>query len=139
MLRENPVHMNDIRYYRSSEAAVPASDKPTLVLEVTPPQVSGLALLDASPAVLGWASAYPGAQYDVISGRIADLRADGGVDDAICIAENVPSTSYSDTRPNPPSGACDFWLVRAITVAGAGSYGTDSAGNERQPLVGCTP
>lgn len=137
MLRENPVPMNDIRYYNSTEAAVAEGAKPQLVLEVTPPEVASLAVLSASPADLSWPSAWPGAEYDVITGRLADLRADGGVDAAFCLAEDLTTSSYSDVRPDPPPGECDWWLVRAVTVAGAGSWGSDSAGNPRLPLVDC--
>jgi hypothetical protein len=137
MLREDPLPMIDIRFYRSQEAAVPDADKPRLVLTLGPHGADQVVLDDgAGPTSLSWQST--GATgFDLASGLLADLHADGGVAGASCLADDLPVATFDDSNPDPPPGTGRYYLVRAQDGCGTGSWGFDSMSQERLPAAAC--
>ena len=92
----------------------------------------------AAPATMEWDGQGPGVVYDVLEGAIDDLRVDGNVSRASCLANSVMDARYRDVRfaPSPDTGR--YYLIRAQkTACGSGTYGFPSAGPERIPTVDC--
>jgi hypothetical protein len=91
-------------------------------------EVEGVSLSKLSGAVrVSWVSqsapAGSATSYDLVTGRLSDLRASGGYDSATCLANGVLNTPYDDTEGNPLPGEGYYQLVRASDDNGAGSYG----------------
>jgi hypothetical protein len=78
-------------------------------------------------ARIAWVSQNPpsgvATGYDVVTGRLADLRAFEGYPLATCLANNVANTPYDDMRGNPAAGNGYYYLVRASASNGVGTYG----------------
>ena len=92
----------------------------------------------APPSTLEWDGQGPQVVYDVLQGTIGDLRADGDVSKASCLASDVVDTRYRDVRLAPSSGTGRYYLIRAQkTACGTGTYGFASAGPERVPITDC--
>lgn len=134
MAREQPFQAVDLRRYRSKEAAVPDSQKPRLVVTCLAGEVTNLVATSAEPTVLAWEG---GALWDVAGGTLADLRSDGGVAAAGCLAEDLAQAGFEDPRPAPPPGEAFYYLIRAGGLCGDGVYGYGSDGSERQPIGAC--
>jgi hypothetical protein len=67
-----------------------------------------------------------GVSYDVIEGALGP----GALNSEVCAANGTSQTSLEDlSSPGPPGR---FYLVRGKNVCGAGSYGANSAGQDRQ-------
>jgi len=101
-----------------------------------PAEVSGLQVSGASGTTLTWAAVVGSPAYDVASATLSDLRVNGTAG-ATCLANNVAGPSTVDGRPNPASGDGYYYLVRAQSSCGTGSFGTNSVGAERVPTAGC--
>jgi len=87
---------------------------------------------------LAWTDQGSGILYDVAGGMLADLRSDGGVDDAVCLSDGQSGSSFVDGRPDPPLGSGYYYIVRAEkAVCAAGSYGLATSGEERLPIAAC--
>jgi hypothetical protein len=87
---------------------------------------------------LGWTDQGYGIRYDVAGGMLSDLRADSGVDDAVCLGDSLGEASFVDSRPDPPVGDGYYYIFRAEKDGcGAGSYGVGSGGEERLPTAAC--
>jgi hypothetical protein len=99
------------------------------------PQSSEGLLLDESGGLV-WTSLGNGVVYDIIGGALGELRLDGGVDDATCLVEDVATTTWPDSEPDPGAGEGRFYVMRGQNVCGDGSYGTGASG-ERVPTGGC--
>jgi hypothetical protein len=80
---------------------------------------------------------HQGAVFDVAMGTLGDLRADGGVFGAICLADDIRPTQLVDLTPGPGIGQGRYYVVRAENACGEGSYGYDSTGQERVPDAAC--
>jgi hypothetical protein len=78
--------------------------------------------------------------YDVVSGFLSDLRADGGFARAACAAGGWDAPPYVDGRV-PPAGDGHWFLVRATGPSGVGTYGDGSPArpNVRDPLDETVP
>jgi hypothetical protein len=93
-----------------------------------PAQVGPLYLDKSSPtgATLVWASlsgqAGPGTVYDVVTGSLATLQADGSFAAATCLADDVSTNGLDDARV-PAAGSGLYHLVRGDNACGPGSYG----------------
>jgi hypothetical protein len=72
----------------------------------------------------------------VASSTLADLRATGTTG-ATCLADDVPTAGYSDSQANPAAGTGYYYLIRAQSACGDGTYGTDSALVPRLPAAAC--
>ncbi len=104
---------------------------------VWPGEVTDLNVDGATPALITWSDMGPGQRYDVASGSISELRAQGGSVGALCLDDDGVVTAYYDARSNPPAGDAYYYLVRAQNVCGDGSYGAASAGDPRMPTTAC--
>ncbi len=72
--------------------------------------------------------------YDVVKGRVSQLQGLGSFDDAICIAQRSTNPSVLDAF-DPETGNAFYYLARARTGCGTGTYGIGSHG--ARPVVGC--
>ena len=61
--------------------------------------------------------------YDIVSGFLDELQADGGYDRAACLADDVPDSPYTDTRTGPAAGFGYYYLVRSQNAAADSSFG----------------
>jgi hypothetical protein len=80
-----------------------------------------------------WTVPPEAASSDLLGGRVADIRRDGGVDTSIaCIAGNLPSPEHQDLRPMP-GGVPNAWyyLVAARNLCGRSDLGRDYYGRQR--------
>jgi len=90
------------------------------------------ALRESKPApgtvTLAWAAVPAATAYDVVRGGVGALVASGGDYSAsplVCVANDTASTTVNDT--DAPATANGFWyLVRAVSCGGAGTYDTTS-------------
>ncbi len=87
------------------------------------------------PSKLQWSGAGSSAVYDVVTATISSLAL-AGTTTATCLANDLANPNYSDGRPAPPADGY-YYLVRAQAICGTGSYGQDSTGTERSPILGC--
>lgn len=78
--------------------------------------------------------------YDIVSGLLGELRADGGFGRAACAAASWPGSPYVDPRI-PPEEDAFYFLVRARGPDGVGTYGDGSPArpNVRDPLDEASP
>jgi len=102
-----------------------------------PAEVAGLAVAAVNGGVTQWswapqsATAGPGTDYDLASGTLADLRANGGFANASCVDGSSQTASWIDSSNGPSPGAGFWYLVRARNACGIGSYGTGALGSAR--------
>ena len=94
-----------------------------------PGEVTPLTLQGRVESQLSWPATPSATYYDVAKGDLVDLRSGsyGG-----CLEDDLPATGTTDSSI-PAPGAGYFYLVRGIngSTCAAGSYGTDSDGEER--------
>ena len=101
-----------------------------------PAEVAGVRVDGHASTTVTW-TALPGAvTYDVASSTLADLRANG-TGTAPCLANNVSVAGTVDDRPDPAAADGYYYLIRAQSGCGSGSYGTNSLGAPRTPVAGC--
>lgn len=106
-------------------------------LNPAPGEVTGLTVELLPATRLSWGDLGTG-RYDLVSGAISVLRV-SGTDMASCLADDEPATQFDDTRPSPAVGDGYYYLVRAETDCGPGTFGASTSGPERQPLGGGCP
>ena len=99
--------------------------------DCVPPDVGALIVEHADMTTLNWLPQATGTHFDVASGGLLELRADGGAHNAQCLANGLFDTEWSDPRPAPDAGEGFYYLVRAQTDCGSGSYGFESPAEER--------
>jgi len=97
-----------------------------------PEEIQGLrALTDKNS--LQWdsiaAQAGPGTVYDLLRGFTFTLPVGSGITET-CVFGNLSNPTAAD-QAQPPRTRAFYYLVRGENVCGTGSYGTDSALNER--------
>jgi len=104
-----------------------------------PAVVSGVTASGITPTQLAWAdqaaSTGSGVRYDLAGGRLSQLRASGLAAATSCIAPDLATPSFSDTRPLPPPGDGDYFLVRAENACGGGGFGP---GRTALDALGCS-
>jgi len=94
-----------------------------------PPELLDLRVGDAGGGAVSvsWSSLDPvvgaGAVYDLVSGLVANLRADGGYARAACLVDSVADTPFTDVRPGPPVGQAAYYLARGRNSCGVGTFG----------------
>jgi len=101
-----------------------------------PAEVADVQLDGAAGTSLSWAALPGGVVYDVDSSTLSDLHA-GGTAGAACLANDLASASYVDVRPDPTPGEGFYYLIRAQTPCGTGTFGMGTQGGERLPTAGC--
>jgi len=105
-------------------------------VSVSPFEIVNVVFLDRE--TLGWDSDEPNSgsttHYDVLRGLVDDLRRDGDIGRAECIAGGNDVTDVVLTDAELPAGEIFYYLVRgqnACETAGDGTYGHNSAGDDR--------
>jgi hypothetical protein len=102
-----------------------------------PQEIAGVQVNGHSGTTVSWTASLSGAvSYDVVGATISSLQA-GGTTGATCLANNLAVTSFVDGQPDPPAGDGYYYLVRAQSACGTGTYGNDSSGSPRSPASGC--
>jgi agmatine/peptidylarginine deiminase len=95
-----------------------------------PHEIQGLRLADGT--TLQWesdaANSGSGTVYDVLRGSVSGLPVGY---DGVCHEPGVEGESTSDPDP-PPAGSGFFYLIRGSNACGDGTYGYDSADQERE-------
>ena len=88
--------------------------------------------------ILSWRDQGPGIRYDLAGGLVSDLRPAGGVAGAGCLSDDLTSSTFDDTRPDPVPGQAFYYILRAQKDGcGTGSYGLATSGAERNPVAAC--
>ena len=123
----------------ASAEATTALHRPLLSVSyiVGPPEVAAVMLDGTSPTTLTWEVQVADTVYDLVSGFLEGLLVDGDFSSATCLADDVPTGHYIDTRPMPPLLDGYYYLVRAANAVATGSYGSSSSGSERTPRSDC--
>jgi hypothetical protein len=85
-------------------------------------------LVASAPAVLDWTAQGADVLYDVVSGLLSELHADGGFGRAGCRDTNVAVPTWTETLPDPAPGSGTYYLVRAGNACGDGGWGASSDG-----------
>ncbi|HEX6853301.1 MAG TPA: hypothetical protein VF139_18030 [Candidatus Polarisedimenticolaceae bacterium] len=101
-----------------------------------PAEVAGVAVSGSTTTTIAWTGLGGGVVYDVASAALSELRT-SGTTTATCLGNDLANTSFDDARPDPASGDGWYYLVRAQSGCGAGTYGFDSTPSERMPAAGC--
>ncbi|HKQ60543.1 MAG TPA: S8 family serine peptidase [Candidatus Polarisedimenticolaceae bacterium] len=80
----------------------------------------------------------PGTTYDVLAGKLTELR-NSGYAQAACLANDLTTNSFVDPQA-VGVGSGVYYLVRAVNACGRGTWG-DGSGlpDPRDPLEGATP
>lgn len=95
-----------------------------------PTEVSGLVVAGSNPTNVSWNDQAPaigsGRRYDLVTGVLDDLLAARGFAGAQCLAADLTSASYSDSR-TPSAGAGFYYLTRAKNSCGMATYGPGRA------------
>jgi hypothetical protein len=107
------------------------------VCDTLAPEATGVQVGNVGATVVTWDDLGPGFLYDLVSGTLADLHADDGVDDAQCEATDTASTSYNDPRPDPLVGEGYYYVIRSQNACGEGTLGLATSGVERLPTATC--
>jgi hypothetical protein len=87
------------------------------------------------PMKVSW-TGVSGMVYDIASSSLSSL-ASSGTAAATCLVSDHESANYVDNRPDPPQGDGYYYLIRAQSACGVGTYGWQSAGLERMPTAVC--
>ena len=101
-----------------------------------PPAVEGVLVSGHETPTIQWTSVPGDVAYDIVSQTLSDLVANG-VSNAACLFGGAATTSYDDVRVGPDEGDGYYYLIRARSACGAGSYGFGSSGVERVPATPC--
>lgn len=107
------------------------------VTQLIPAEVEGFTVISMSPTELIWDGQTAETAFDIVTGTLSDLRADGLLDGAICLADAVSGTVTEDPRPDPAPGDGHYYFLRAETACDVGTYGFTSDGAERLPSNSC--
>ncbi len=101
-----------------------------------PAEVGGVQANGQTGTTVTWTGMDGGVVYDVAGSLFSDLRLNG-TRGAVCLSNDVAGTSFVDGRPDPKEGDGFYYLVRAQSACGAGTYGFDSESVERGPASAC--
>jgi len=79
---------------------------------------------------ISWDSLDPvvgsGTGYDVVRGRLSELREDRGFDRVSCLLSGWAETPWVDSSPNPAPGTGYYYLVHGQNSCGSGTWGDSS-------------
>ena len=76
-----------------------------------------------------------GVDYEVTKGEVSTLRAEGSIASANCPGGNVNGTSWQDSGQDPVTGEAYYYVVRTMSSACVGIFGTDSSGDRVEPAA----
>jgi len=100
-----------------------------------PAEVQGVKVEQRHPTKMSWTS-MGALAYDIASGTISSLRSNG-TNSASCLSNDRGSANLVDNRADPAAGSGYYYLVRAQSACGVGTFGIASEG-QRQ-LSGVCP
>jgi hypothetical protein len=102
-----------------------------------PPEVSGITIGGSAPTTLSWTGQGAGTVYDVASSTLSALHA-SGIGSAACLSNDQPATSFVDSAA-VPAGDGVYYLVRAQSACGTGTYGggTDPGSRDSGITAAC--
>jgi hypothetical protein len=101
-----------------------------------PAETAGLSVDDSAATTLTWTAGEGGVVYDVAGATLGALRA-GGTASSACLLDDGAAASFLDSRPAPDAGDGYFYLVRAESACGSGTWGFDSEAVERSLPAAC--
>jgi hypothetical protein len=101
-----------------------------------PPEVGGVRINGKTSTTLTWVSPGGPVVYDVVSNSLSKLAVEGTTT-AACLSNDVAPSTYVDGRADPAPGEGYYYLIRAASSCGTGTFGTNSLGAERAPAPGC--
>jgi hypothetical protein len=84
------------------------------------------------PALLG---AGGGATYDLVTGSLATLHTTGSFSAATCLVRAHGALSFEDPRLDPAAGQGVYYLLRARTGCGGGTYGNSTKTPDPRDLL----
>jgi len=99
-----------------------------------PVELPDLSVDPGFPTIVSWLDLGPligpAIDYDVVLGSMGPAT---GISFAAgaCVQSGSSAPNYSDSGPNPSPGAGRWYLARARSSCGTGTYGASSAGTER--------
>ncbi len=102
-----------------------------------PREVEGLAVDKGSQTRLSWVGQGLSVGYDVAGGLLSEMLVDKSVARATCLQDGAAGEWWDDSRSDPTAGDGYYYMLRAQSVCGAGTYGTTSTGTPRQPTNAC--
>ncbi|HEX4824836.1 MAG TPA: right-handed parallel beta-helix repeat-containing protein [Candidatus Polarisedimenticolaceae bacterium] len=103
-----------------------------------PGEVFGVVVAQGAQTTVSWSVPQGGAStYDIAGGSISLMRMSRSVVDATCLGNDVGVPAWSDPRPDPPPEDGFYYLIRASSICGVSTYGTDSNGVDRTPGAPC--
>jgi hypothetical protein len=135
-----PTVANSNQRNRDSDAAGDACDcAPTnATVFAIPPDLTGVGFL-TDTVTLVWNPAQPLAGtatvHDVVRGRLQDLPVGSSVFEA-CLAAGITAASVVDATAVPLGGG-NWYIVRGRNSCGIGTWGFETGGLARLPLVAC--
>jgi aldose sugar dehydrogenase len=104
-----------------------------------PAVIPRLRATSVGPTTLRWdpqtATAGTGTTYTVVSGDARALRPDGGFASACTLRQGLTSPEISEGRTDPPAGSAYYYLARAETACGAGTFGDSSLTPDPRDLL----
>jgi hypothetical protein len=94
-------------------------------------------LLDGHESTtLTWTGMGGGDVYDIAWSTVSELQAHGTAT-AACLENDLATPSYVDGQADPAVDEGYYFLIRAQSACGSGSYGVDSTGAKRAPSSAC--
>jgi hypothetical protein len=101
-----------------------------------PGEIVGLAF-GADKITLTWVSAVPGSgpatQHDLLRGSLGALPVVAGNPDHVCVGSGASATRQDPTIPGAGTGR--YYLARGRNGCGGGTYGSNSAAQERTATI----
>jgi hypothetical protein len=102
-----------------------------------PQEAQNLTLTDNGSTQLSWTDMAPAFVYDIAGGLMSELMSEAGTTSAGCLINDVDTSDWSDPRDDPAVEDGYYYMIRAQNVCGAGPYGFETGGGERQPAAAC--
>lgn len=99
-------------------------------------EVQDLRVSKAPATTLSWLRTPLASRYDLASGLLSTLAA-GGTTSATCLQNDLTAITFADTTPHPSQGNGYYYLVRAQSACGSGTWGRSKAGVSRLPAAAC--
>jgi hypothetical protein len=88
-----------------------------------PAGVAGVQAAGSAPTILSWSDQGVDVRYDVVSGILSEMRADGNFGRSTCESNGGAGPVWPDGRPFPFLGNGYYYLIRAENACGDGGWG----------------
>ena len=104
----------------------------TICTEV-PAEIQGVMLSGKGVSTITWTPDPASVSYDVTENLITRLRSDRSAVNAACLSHGSLAASAIDTHATPVDDGF-YYIVRAVSACGKGSFGNGSYGELRTPI-----